>query len=100
MALSGDGTVLAVGAPQEDNQATNYLDDAGAAYVFVRTDDVWAQRSYLKAPNTNSGDWFGWSVALAADGGSLAVGAPRENYEDYDEDPDVITFNAGAVYLY
>lgn len=51
---------------------------AGAAYVFVRVDGVWAQQAYVKASNTNSGDGFGAAVALSHDGSTLAVGAPGE----------------------
>src|SRR5690606_27309682 len=34
---------------------------------------------FIKASNTDADDWFGWSLALSADGSTLAVGAPAEN---------------------
>src|SRR5690606_35208174 len=34
---------------------------------------------FIKASNTDAYDWFGWSLALSADGSTLAVGAPAEN---------------------
>ena len=34
---------------------------------------------YLKASNAELGDFFGWSLALSADGMTLAVGAPAED---------------------
>jgi hypothetical protein len=37
-----------------------------------------AQQAYLKASNTDSNDGFGYSVALSADGSTLAIGAPGE----------------------
>jgi hypothetical protein len=44
--------------------------------VFVRSGTNWSQQAYLKASNTGATDWFGFSVAVAAD--TLIVGAPQE----------------------
>ena len=82
LALAGD--TLVVGAPGEASAATgidgdptdNSAVDSGAAYVFTRTSGVWSQQAYLKASNTEAGDGFGGSVALAGD--TLVVGAPSE----------------------
>ncbi|MBI5496652.1 MAG: hypothetical protein HY904_16650, partial [Deltaproteobacteria bacterium] len=86
LALSADGNTLAVGAPEEDsnatgvqgNQSNNDAWSSGAVYVFTRSGVAWAQQAYLKASNTDSNDQFGWSVALAADGNTVAVGAYGE----------------------
>jgi phosphopantetheinyl transferase (holo-ACP synthase) len=86
VALSADGSVLAVAARLEDSAATGVggsqtsdaASDSGAVYVFRRTAGVWAQEAYVKASNTGIGDYFGWSVALSADGTVLAVGAYAE----------------------
>ncbi|MBL8804140.1 MAG: FG-GAP repeat protein [Planctomycetes bacterium] len=83
VAVSGD--TLVVGAPLEDSNTTglngNQADDSaaqsGAAYVFVRSGGVWSQQAYLKASNAQTGDHFGWSVAVAGD--TLLVGANRED---------------------
>lgn len=83
IALSGD--TLAVGAQFEEsaargingNQNDNSQLSSGAAYVFQRTGQTWAQQAYIKASNTNEGDEFGASVALFGD--TLAVGAPQED---------------------
>jgi hypothetical protein len=45
--------------------------------VFTRTDGVWSQQAYLKASNTEAGDWFGATVALVGD--TLVVGARFED---------------------
>jgi len=82
VALSG-GT-LAVGALYEDSCATSIngdqtntgCPDAGAAYVFTRSSNVWTQQAYLKAPNAEAGDYFGTSVAASGD--TVAVGAVIE----------------------
>ncbi|MBA3462324.1 MAG: integrin [Deltaproteobacteria bacterium] len=84
IALSSDGSTLAVGANGEDsqgfgNQTDNTMAQAGAAYVFVRTGTTWNQQAYLKASNPGAGDRFGGAVALSGDGATLAVGAYFES---------------------
>jgi len=87
VALSADGSTLAVGAFAEDsaatdiggNQASNGIPESGAAYVFTRDATTWSQQAYIKASNTGGGDEFGWSVALSADGDTLAVAAVTED---------------------
>jgi HJR/Mrr/RecB family endonuclease len=51
---------------------------AGAVYAFTRSGATWSQQAYVKASNTDASDQFGLSVALSADGATLAVGANRE----------------------
>ena len=99
VALSADGDTLAVGAPDEDSSATGVGGDqtdnsaqySGAAYVFSRSDGEWDQQAYVKASNPGANDWFGWSVALSADGDTLAVGASNEGGGDY---------GPGAAYVF
>lgn len=83
VALSGD--TLVVGAYLQDslasgvdgNQVNNGAPDSGAVYVFTRNSSgKWSQQAYLKASNTDAGDWFGYSVALSGD--TLAVSAVQE----------------------
>jgi hypothetical protein len=86
VALSYAGDVLAVGATGESSAATgingNQVDnskrDAGAVYVFTRTGTTWTQDVYVKASNPDVLDDFGRTVALSADGHTLAVGALGE----------------------
>jgi hypothetical protein len=87
VALSADGSTMAVGALFESgaargingDQADNSLPFAGAVYVFTRSGTTWTQQAYIKASNTWSNDVFGASIALSADGSTLAVGAPGED---------------------
>src|SRR5690349_6125868 len=59
VALSSDGTTLAVAAPYESSGAKGVNGDqndnsvyaAGAVYVFVQRNGVWSQQAYLKASN-------------------------------------------------
>jgi hypothetical protein len=111
VALSADGSTLAVGAYGEDSAATgtrgNQIDEsahgAGAVYVFRRRGRTWAQQAYLKASNTGASDTFGWSLALSADGATLAVGAVGEASAATGVDGDQTDDSAprsGAVYVF
>jgi len=108
-AVSLDGDTLVVGAPGEDSDAEgvggepgdNSLSTAGAAYVFVRSEDGWEQQAYLKASASDSGDAFGSAVAVYQDW--VVVGAPFERSAatgsgGNDEDNSIVA--AGAVYPY
>jgi len=60
---------------------------------------------YIKASNTDSGDSFGYSVALSSDGNTLAVGAAFEHSDGKGVNPtgkqaENTKDNAGAVYLF
>jgi len=87
VSLSANGNTVAVGAQFEDsaaigingNQSNNSAPESGAVYVFVRNAEQWQQQAYLKASNTQSGDFFGADVSLSADGDTLVVGANQED---------------------
>ena len=88
VAISNDGSTIAVGAAAESSTAvgingdqTNYtLTDAGAVYIFgVSADSKWTQKAYIKPSNTRDNLRFGASVALDSTGSSLVAGAPSEN---------------------
>jgi hypothetical protein len=101
IALSADGNTLAVGAYDEDSNASgingdqgnNSANRAGAVYVFARVSGTWTQQAYIKGSTTSAGDSFGWSVALSADGTTLAVGA-------VDDDPAGGFPSGGSVYVF
>ncbi len=111
IALSADGTTLAIGAWREDsgatgiggNQTDNSVADSGAVYVFKRSGATWNQQAYLKASNPGASDSFGFSVALSADGNTLAVGASSEDSNAVginQSETDNSAANAGAVYIF
>ena len=113
VSLSADGNTLAIGAYLEDSNTTRVNstpnDDgtavnAGAVYVFTRTDIAWTEQAYIKASNTGAFDQLGFSVSLSENGNTLAVGA---NYEDNNNTglsstpiDDGTADNAGAVYVF
>ena len=78
-------TVL-VGAYLEDPDGVN---SAGSAYTFTRTGTTWTEQQKIVASDSDSGDFFGYSVAI--DDGILVVGA---NYDDEFYE------NAGAAYVF
>lgn len=115
VAVSADGSTLAVAAPWERSTATgvngNQTDDslpqAGAVYVFTRSGDTWQQQAYVKASNTgrvgDDGDQFGFSVALSGDGNTMAVGATTEDSAAtgiQGNQADDSAASAGAVYVF
>ena len=110
LSLSGDGNTLAVSSLSEASNATGVNGDesnnsavqAGAAYVYKRTGVTWTQDAYIKASNTESGDFFGRAVSLSTDGTMLAVGAYREasNATGMNGDESNNSANiSGAVYV-
>jgi hypothetical protein len=96
LALSTDGSTLAVGAPGEDGTAT----DSGAVYVFTRSGTTWTQQQRLKAAQPDASDAFGTAVSLAGDGGTLAVSAPGEDGAPLAGEADNSLANSGAVYVF
>jgi hypothetical protein len=111
VALSGDGSTLAVSANFEDSAATGVnstqrdegADGAGAVYVFRRRGATWLQQAYVKASNTAAGDRFGYSLALSDDGNTLAVGAIGEDSGAAGvngNQSDNAAEQAGAVYVF
>ena len=120
VALSRDGNTLAVAAYYESsaskgingNQDDRSIPEAGAVYIFVRNGTTWSQQAYIKASNTGNaavgdayaeGDQFGYSIALSADGNTLAVGAIGEdsNATGVNGNQDDNSANqAGAAYVF
>jgi hypothetical protein len=120
VSLSGNGSTLAVGAPEEDSAGTDLelgmssddsLEGSGAAYVFTRSATTWRQVRYIKAPVATGNPYytgvartyFGRSVALSADAATLAVGSYAESgYATGINGPQgsISAYQTGAVYLY
>jgi hypothetical protein len=111
VALSADGNILAVGAPEEDSaaigiggdQTSNGAAGSGAVYVFVRNGGTWTQQAYVKASNTGPNDGFGTDVAISGDGQTVAVGAGGEGSSATGINGDQTNNTAigsGAVYVF
>ena len=110
--LNDAGDILAVGAPDEDGNATaidgpvnDDAPDAGAVYLFSRNITLgWQQQAYVKPSNTSAGQRFGASIALNDAADVLAVGAWGESGigtgVNGDPTQDVAFAQSGAAYLF
>lgn len=84
LALSADGSTLAVGFSQSGG---------GVVSVYERDGGGWTRQQELQSTNIEAEDGFGRAVALSAEGDVLAVGAPGE-------DGDAASSEFGAVYIF
>ena len=111
LALSGDGTTLALGAQLEDSNSTGIGGDeenddaeqAGAVYLFTQSGDTWLQQAYVKGSNTEAFDEFGGALALSRDGGIMVVGAHGEDSATKGingNQDDNSALDSGAVYIF
>ncbi len=70
ISLNAAGTIIAIGAPENDDGGTN----SGHVRVYQNNANVWMQIG-SDIDGNSSGDAFGESVSLSADGTTLAIGA-------------------------
>lgn len=111
IALSADGNRLAVGVANKDRippgkdcgQEDCSDEDSGAVYVLRWNGADWTEQAYITASNPDIYDGFGDSVALSADGNTLAVGTGLEDSSATGvngDQTDNSAGGAGAVYLF
>lgn len=121
IALSADGSTLAVGQPRDElpliDDEENFLGGrmrTGAVLIFERDDrGRWIDVARLKPPNPDNGDKFGISLDLSSDGTVLAIGASEEDSSATGVNPpsgifqgvpigqlDDSAVDTGAVYVY
>jgi len=74
IALSADGSIVAIGAPFNDDGAT----DSGHVRIFENVSGVWIQIGNA-IEGEAQWDESGTSVALSSDGTIVAIGAPRHS---------------------
>jgi len=72
VSLSADGNTLAVGATQDNT-------DVGAVWVFTRSGSTWTQQGSKLIGTGATGSASQGTVALSADGNTLAVGGLTDN---------------------
>ncbi len=70
VALSADGSVMAVSAPGNDNNGT----DAGHIRVYSKTSGTWTQIGQ-DIEGTNADDQIGYKIAISEDGTTVAFSA-------------------------
>ena len=89
----------------DGNQSDTSAPNSGAAYMFQLNTGHWSQEIYLKASNTEAGDMFGSSVAIAGAGVefTVVVGAVGEASNAIGFNGDQVNNaapNSGAVYIF
>ncbi len=87
ISLSSDGSILAIGAPNNNNSNGN---DSGLVEVYKNTSTGWIKTFDIKGENARDG--LGYSVSLSSDGSTLAIGTPNYNSTSGD--------NSGYVQVY
>ena len=91
-----DGDTIVVGAHQNDDDG----EDSGSIYVFIKPTNGWTDTTgtvKLTASNAATGDRFG--IALALDGDTALVAAPRNDANDDDADTGNDVLDAGSAYV-
>ena len=85
VAVSGDGTVVAVGAenvnasPTTPETGARQPFRAGVVLVFERNDETWTRQAKLTAPDGDEEDFLGQSVTVSKAGRTVVAGAPRDD---------------------
>jgi len=94
VAISGNGNVIAAGAPDLDVEISdnNSKYSAGGVYVFVKG-DTWnnTETKLLTAATPEDNYHLGWSVAINYDGSVIAAGAVDSEDAEYTD---------GSVYVF
>jgi phosphodiesterase/alkaline phosphatase D-like protein len=73
VALSSDGNTALIDAPGQNKEA-------GAAWVFIRSESKWSQQSgELTGSGETGAGSFGASGALSSDGNTALIGGPHDN---------------------
>jgi hypothetical protein len=70
LSLTDDGGTALIGGPADGG-------GVGAAWVFTRSGEAWSQSSELTGPPAKGHGDFGTDVALAGNGESALIGAPK-----------------------
>ncbi len=73
VALSSDASIAVIGAPYISDSNGTFV---GSSYLFMRSDTIWIPQQELFGSDSGSGDTFGDSLAISADGSTILVGAP------------------------
>ena len=91
-----DGSTILVGGHQNDDNGS----DSGSIYVFTEPAGGWADSEHavkLTASDGREGDRFG--IALALDGATALVAAPRKDANDDDDDTGNDVADVGSAYV-
>lgn len=84
VSMSSDGSIVAVGIPDE----ARFSHSKGQAKVFKLENGKWEQLG--SAIEGKQDALYGWSIDLSSNGSVLAVGAPQNHYLDKDSHPGYV----------
>lgn len=97
--LKDNSSIIGATGHQYDKSGTNPLTNAGAAFLFMRTDNAHPWSPIIKftgdSPERNTSDQYGFSVASTAN--TIVIGSPNQSY---DGNGAYWVKNAGAVYVW
>lgn len=94
--MDGTGTRIVVGADQAN---VNTFDQAGAAYVFLRSGNQWIEEAKLIPDVSITSAGFGNDVSISEDGTRIAVGASMVSQGSYAISGNVYIFSrTGTVW--
>ena len=85
VAFSGNGNIIAIGAPAHNGCK-------GIVHVYNRSGDVWTEQVKLLASDGAYGDRFGISLAISSDGNTIVIGANSDDNDNGD--------GAGSAYIF
>lgn len=94
VALSADASTALIGALAAGTSTGGSMDN-GAVYVFVQSGSRWTQQAKLTTDNKIRYDWFGFAIALSADGNTALASAPMD-----DGVAGATVADAGAAYVF
>lgn len=104
VALAANGTVGLVGAPEaEENQPScpggGVLLASGKVYIYTQTNGTWGLAQVLHNPYLSSclSEFFGYDLALSADGGTLLIGTYGNHAYVYKNSGGTWTLSATLV---
>jgi len=92
--IKTNNNLVVVGAPNRDFPGAT---DAGAVYVYEKTDIGYAQLQILSANDLNMSDNFGYSVSISETGEYIIVGAPKQDTDENGQNP---LTDSGAAYIF
>lgn len=95
VAISGENLVVGAYHEDEDEQEMNTLSSAGAAYSFTKANGSWSFYQKLVPADRNTGDWFGFSLAM--DGAFALIGAFADRDDENSQNP---LAEAGSAYFF
>jgi FG-GAP repeat protein/type IX secretion system substrate protein/HYDIN/CFA65/VesB family protein/GLUG motif-containing protein len=95
VAIEDDMLIVGTRGEDHDTLATNYIENAGAAYIFRNVGGNWTEQEKITESNRRAEDAFGTDVAISGD--VVLVSAPAN---DLDEDELNLITSAGAAYIF